>query len=1070
METNGKDGPASTPAILNVQAMRTVSPLLRPQQARLAVAPQPASTQHAFVSPYPAFDAAEIRKRIQQNILLRATEQSRSSALPGARNPNAEFHTQGTTDKFPFEKTNLDAFCNWKGSVNTLKEPFYVETAIKTTAPKSSDPCWFPVFNKEQSVCSQTPWVVHPQADMHLNSQMVYDSRGRVTLDKFRVNGDQIPATVKHDCPSQNIPHTQHFFKSNASVPRVHEENPIYSEQLQRGISHSDPFRQHPSDLKQHAMLYMHNKVAGGNMEATDLNSSTVMLDSQGNIDIVSEGVIEATNMELNSMPSNPKITESEGNIKPPNLYLRAMPDNRENTQPDGNTNSASLYQENTESERKIEGENQNIQIPSNSCRQLMEANTPIIETPVKFNNYLPVPVIPKAEYIPDYSTPKPPGEYGARPVHSSSLYSGNLSLVPKTEYENSRSVAIVQNHIERGSTSTLMVPNMNDQVVPTADELRSALAKSLKRFKDLTVLYPGSSTLEPHGSLSMFVNTETEIGSRKRKRPRPTRPRPVIQNPYPSVNGNDRELVMRALVTYDALRRQLQDETRRPDLQAGVLMLDKGLAVNRDRRIVGAIPGVNVGDHFYFRMELCVIGLHCPTQAGIDYITAKNNEWNEPVATSIIASGGYEDDEDVSGEELIYTGHGGNNYLLDRKQPVDQKLERGNFALERSRHYQIEIRVIRGIKDSGSPSGKIYIYDGLYKVQNSWLDRGRSGSGVFKYKLIRTPGQPELGSVILKNARRWKLDPTLRVGLVHPDVSLRIENLPVCLVNDVDNEKGPPHFEYITSVRYPDFLVSISQGCECLGQCSTMHNCSCIQKNGGQMPYNANGVLIKGKPLVYECGNHCKCPLSCWNRTTQRGLNARLEIFRTRGASANANGWGVRSWDPIPAGSFICEYTGEVIYTEGIDADQQCNVDSEYIFNPRKVTECGDVSHILCEQQQDASSILVCAPTPANLNFLIDASKMGNVSRFINHGSFPNANVFVQFVLHDHLDCRFPHVMLFALYNIPPLTELLLDYKEEKVLIQPQEDVLIKAKEEADIGSAFECSHKVVKIEPSYT
>jgi hypothetical protein len=34
-----------------------------------------------------------------------------------------------------------------------------------------------------------------------------------------------------------------------------------------------------------------------------------------------------------------------------------------------------------------------------------------------------------------------------------------------------------------------------------------------------------------------------------------------------------------------------------------------------------------------------------------------------------------------------------------------------------------------------------------------------------------------------------------------------------------------------------------------------------------------------------------------------------------------------------------------------------------------------------------------------------------------------------MQFVLHDHLDIRFPHVMLFARENIPPLIELTFDY-----------------------------------------
>ena len=88
-------------------------------------------------------------------------------------------------------------------------------------------------------------------------------------------------------------------------------------------------------------------------------------------------------------------------------------------------------------------------------------------------------------------------------------------------------------------------------------------------------------------------------------------------------------------------------------------------------------------------------------------------------------------------------------------------------------------------------------------------------------------------------------------------------------------------------------------------------------------------------------------------------------------------------------------------------------------------MTEWGSVSDILSEgeQQQEDGSSLAFPP----LNFLIDAKRFGNVSRFIKHSSCPN--VFMQFVLHDHLDIRFPHVMLFARENIPPLIELTFDY-----------------------------------------
>ncbi|XP_028077393.1 histone-lysine N-methyltransferase family member SUVH2-like [Camellia sinensis] len=135
---------------------------------------------------------------------------------------------------------------------------------------------------------------------------------------------------------------------------------------------------------------------------------------------------------------------------------------------------------------------------------------------------------------------------------------------------------------------------------------------------------------------------------------------------------------------------------SNRGDLKSASVMRDRGLWMNRDKRIVGPIPGVYIGDLFFFRMELCVIGLHGQAQAGIDYLPASQSSNHEPIATSIIVSGGYEDDED-GGEEIIYTGQGGQD--KNSKQCVHQKLEGGNLALERSMHYGIEVRVIRGRK-----------------------------------------------------------------------------------------------------------------------------------------------------------------------------------------------------------------------------------------------------------------------------------------------------------------------------------------------------------------------------------
>ena len=95
--------------------------------------------------------------------------------------------------------------------------------------------------------------------------------------------------------------------------------------------------------------------------------------------------------------------------------------------------------------------------------------------------------------------------------------------------------------------------------------------------------------------------------------------------------------------------------------------------------------------------------------------------------------------------------------------------------------------------------------------------------------------------------------------------------------------------------------------GCDCVSGC--VEDCFCAMKNGGEFAYDHNGVLFRGKPIVFECGPFCRCPPTCRNRVSQRGLRNRLEVFRSR-----ETGWGVRSLELIHAGSFVCEYAGVVL------------------------------------------------------------------------------------------------------------------------------------------------------------
>lgn len=48
----------------------------------------------------------------------------------------------------------------------------------------------------------------------------------------------------------------------------------------------------------------------------------------------------------------------------------------------------------------------------------------------------------------------------------------------------------------------------------------------------------------------------------------------------------------------------------------------------------------------------------------------------------AIVISGMYEDDLD-NADDVVYTGQGGHNLTGNKRQILDQKLERGNLALK---------------------------------------------------------------------------------------------------------------------------------------------------------------------------------------------------------------------------------------------------------------------------------------------------------------------------------------------------------------------------------------------------
>ncbi|KAM4128182.1 hypothetical protein ACJW30_02G147400 [Castanea mollissima] len=476
--------------------------------------------------------------------------------------------------------------------------------------------------------------------------------------------------------------------------------------------------------------------------------------------------------------------------------------------------------------------------------------------------------------------------------------------------------------------------------------------------------------------------------------------------------NAITRSKVRETLRLFQAICRKLLQEdeangkergrgNRRFDLQASKILKENGKYVNTGKQILGSVPGVEIGDEFHYRIELNIIGLHRQIQGGIDYVKHDGLI----LATSIVASGGYADDLDNS-DSLIYTGQGG-NVMRSFKEPEDQKLARGNLALKSSMQEKNPVRVIRGYD---SEDGKTYVYDGLYLVEKCWQDLGPHGKLVFKFQLERIPGQPELAWKEVKKSKKFKI----REGLCVDDISQGKELIPICAVNTIDYEKPPP-FKYITSMIYPNWCRPLPpKGCDCTNGCSDSEKCLCAVKNGGEIPYNRNGAIVEAKPLVYECGPSCKCSSSCHNRVCQHGIKFQLEIFKTK-----SRGWGVRSLNSIPSGSFICEYIGELL--EEKEADQRTGND-EYLFDIGNNYNDSSLWDGLSSLMPDAHASS-CEVVVGESGFTIDAAQYANVGRFVNHSCSPN--MYAQNLLYDHEDKRVPHIMFFSAENIPPLQEL---------------------------------------------
>jgi len=145
---------------------------------------------------------------------------------------------------------------------------------------------------------------------------------------------------------------------------------------------------------------------------------------------------------------------------------------------------------------------------------------------------------------------------------------------------------------------------------------------------------------------------------------------------------------------------------------------------------VFGEISGYSEGHHFSGRREMMINSFHRSWGRGIDG-NAKEG------TSAIVLSGGYEDDLD-NGEEIIYTGAGGNDPNTGKQIKNQSWNENGNAGLVKSMNEGLPVRVIRGYQHKSKFSPKNgYKYAGLYSVVDSWEEVGKSKFKICRFRLV---------------------------------------------------------------------------------------------------------------------------------------------------------------------------------------------------------------------------------------------------------------------------------------------------------------------------------------------
>ncbi|KAK4433144.1 Histone-lysine N-methyltransferase SUVR4 [Sesamum alatum] len=290
-------------------------------------------------------------------------------------------------------------------------------------------------------------------------------------------------------------------------------------------------------------------------------------------------------------------------------------------------------------------------------------------------------------------------------------------------------------------------------------------------------------------------------------------------------------------------------------------------------------------------------------------------------------------------------------------------------------------------------------------------------------------------------------------------DITNGTEKVKISLLDEKGNEDLPHYIYSPENITYESAYVHVSlarisdEDCcsGCMGDClSSSIPCTCARDTGGEFAYTPEGLLnekflkscismklspknhhlfycqdcpleraknvdmpenCKGHMLrkfIKECWRKCGCNMQCGNRVVQRGITRKLQVFLT----SEGKGWGLRTLEELPKGSFICEYVGEILTNiELYERNKKSRGDDKHVY-PVLLDADWATEGVL--KDEDA----LC----------LDATHYGNVARFINHRCF-DGNLLEIPVQVETPDRHYYHLAFFTTRKVEALEELTWDY-----------------------------------------